>query len=314
MKTKHPLVIFSILGILFTFFYILHTDAPLPTTRPLREPLSSPYPEFIAASGITEANTRNIEIGTNISGLISEVMVSSDGVVKKGDPLFKIDDWEVAEKIKVKNSEYLVKEGLKDEAEIALSEANRLLSNSVELESKKVVSKDEMLSKRYNVKLAEAKLGTIKNEMQLALTEIDSLKTELDKHIVRSPVDGTVLQVNVKAGEYSQTGVGAKVNMVVGNINPMYIRVDIDEYDAWRFNKDGEAIAVLKDNSEFKVPLTFVRKEPLVIPKVSLGGNINEKIDTRVFQVVYSFDPANVPVYIGQQMDVFVKTVGKSDK
>jgi HlyD family secretion protein len=43
------------------------------------------------------------------------------------------------------------------------------------------------------------------------------------------------------------------------------------------------------------------------VPKVSLTGQSTERTDTRVLQAIYSFDPAALPVYVGQQMDVFIE-------
>jgi HlyD family secretion protein len=40
---------------------------------------------------------------------------------------------------------------------------------------------------------------------------------------------------------------------------------------------------------------------------VSLTGQTTERVDTRVLQTIYSFDQAALPVYVGQQMDVFIQ-------
>jgi HlyD family secretion protein len=45
-----------------------------------------------------------------------------------------------------------------------------------------------------------------------------------------------------------------------------------------------------------------------VIPKKSLTGDSTERVDTRVLQVLYTFDPGDKPIYLGQQMDVFIET------
>jgi hypothetical protein len=47
--------------------------------------------------------------------------------------------------------------------------------------------------------------------------------------------------------------------------------------------------------------------EPFVVPKKSLTGDSTERVDTRVLQGLYSFDPKSLPVYVGQQMDVFIE-------
>ena len=50
-----------------------------------------------------------------------------------------------------------------------------------------------------------------------------------------------------------------------------------------------------------------MRFEPYVVPKRSLTGESTERVDTRVLQVIYAFDRGTMPVYVGQQMDVYVE-------
>jgi HlyD family secretion protein len=84
--------------------------------------------------------------------------------------------------------------------------------------------------------------------------------------------------------------------------------VDFDENDIARLSPASKATAVFRSQPDRPVPLTFVRIEPLVVPKRSLTGASTERIDTRVLQAIYSFEPARAPqVYVGQQADVFVE-------
>jgi hypothetical protein len=45
-----------------------------------------------------------------------------------------------------------------------------------------------------------------------------------------------------------------------------------------------------------------------VVPKKSLTGDSTERVDTRVLQALYSFDPSRLKAYVGQQVDVFIET------
>jgi hypothetical protein len=87
----------------------------------------------------------------------------------------------------------------------------------------------------------------------------------------------------------------------------LHVRVDIDENDAWRLVPGAPARAFVRGNSRLSTELSFVRVEPYVVPKRSLTGDSTERVDTRVLQAVYSFDPKSLPVYVGQQMDVFIE-------
>jgi hypothetical protein len=56
-----------------------------------------------------------------------------------------------------------------------------------------------------------------------------------------------------------------------------------------------------------KTDLEFVRFEPYVIPKKSLTGDNAERVDTRVLQILYAFNPSALPVFVGQLMDIYIE-------
>src|SRR5262249_32198016 len=130
--------------------------------------------------------------------------------------------------------------------------------------------------------------------------------TDIDRALVRAPVDGVVLQVNVRPGEY----VGAPPSqalIVLGDIrDTVHVRVDIDEHDIPRFKKEAPARASLRVKPDVGYPLKFVRVEPYVVPKKSLTGENTERVDTRVLQVIYALEVKDRPIYVGQQLDVFL--------
>ena len=123
--------------------------------------------------------------------------------------------------------------------------------------------------------------------------------------MIRALVDGEVLQVNVRPGEF----VGAPPSqalVVLGNVTQLHVRVDIDEYDIPRFIADAPARATLKGQPDESFPLRFVRIEPYVVPKKSLTGDNTERVDTRVLQVIYAIDTGGRRLFVGQQLDVFI--------
>ena len=64
--------------------------------------------------------------------------------------------------------------------------------------------------------------------------------------------------------------------------------------------------AFMKGNTKDPIALKFVRIEPFVVPKKSLTGDSTERVDTRVLQVIFEFAPPAAPLYVGQQVDVYI--------
>jgi multidrug resistance efflux pump len=98
-------------------------------------------------------------------------------------------------------------------------------------------------------------------------TQVEKDKTTWDLLQVRAPVDGTILQVNIRPGEYVAASPGQALVMV-GSLKPLHIRVNIDEEDIPRLRLGDPAHAKLRGDAQRKeIPMTFVRLEPMSCPR-----------------------------------------------
>ena len=157
--------------------------------------------------------------------------------------------------------------------------------------------------------IARAKQASAKASAAFARAQADAARVDLARLSVTAPGDARVLRVNLRAGEYApvQPFGGTSSLMVLGDTRVLHVRADIDENDAWRVQSGARAQAFARGNRDLGVELKFVRIEPLIIPKKSLTGDSTERVDTRVLQAVFAFEPKNMPLYVGQQMDVYIE-------
>ena len=126
---------------------------------------------------------------------------------------------------------------------------------------------------------------------------------------------GRVLQVRLRPGEYASGGSGSPAWLSSGTVTPLHVRVDVDEHEAWRVEPDAPAVGQVRGNADLSTPMEFVRFEPYVIPKQSLTGASNERVDTRVMQAIYRIKRDDLRLFVGQQMDVFIEAAAAaSDK
>ena len=163
-----------------------------------------------------------------------------------------------------------------------------------------VLSEEQFRDRRFQVQIDEAALAA-------ARAEVERIRVEIDRRTVRAPVAGRVLQINVRPGEFAESGVLATPLMVVGDDARLRVRVDVDENDAGRVDASAPAVAVVRGRPELRADLRFESIEPYVAPKKSLTGDTTERVDSRVLQVIYSFERAKLPVYVGQHLDVFIQ-------
>jgi hypothetical protein len=83
---------------------------------------------------------------------------------------------------------------------------------------------------------------------------------------------------------------------------PTLMKVDIP-----RFQLGRPAVVSPRGAAAMQIPATFVRVEPLVIPKKSLTGASTDRVDTRVLQVIYAISDHLSGLYPGQQVDLFIE-------
>jgi HlyD family secretion protein len=188
------------------------------------------------------------------------------------------------------------------EAQASLQDAVSQYDLVKNITDTRAISIDDVKKRQNAMLLAQARVSSAKAAVNGAEAEVKAVKTNLERLIVRSPMEGEILQVNIRPGEYAQAGGTAAPLVRMGNLDTLHVRVDIDENDSWRFKPDTKAIAFVRGNRDLKVDLAFVR----VVP--SLTGSSTERVDTRVLQILYRFERSKLPVFVGQQIDVYIDT------
>ena len=275
-------------------------------------PPAAPYSSYIAGAGLIEAAGRNIEISTPVSGIVDKVFVRVGDRVVAGTPLFRIEGRDKSAEIKTREASILLYEAKIHEVEATLADYRVQLRTAEALSDKRALSAEEFSKRRANVTIYESKLAQAKADLAVAEADLEQSRTDLERRVVRSPIDGEVLQLNVLPGAYAAASVNDTPLAMVGNVERLAVRIDIDENDAWRFQPGRPARASMRGNSDLTIDLTFEYVEPYVRPKKSLTGASTERVDTRVLQVVYSFSNGSVPAYVGQQIDVFISASAAS--
>lgn len=288
------LPLLALVGVVIATVAVIIDNRTPPPTHPVIPPPTAPFASYVAGTGIIEASSGNIAVGTPVPGIVTAVYVKWGDYVRIGDPLFKIDDRD----LQAQRLPALAKE---KESEARLEQARTQLKVAENIADKRAVSVEELNNRRSAVAIDAAALATAKAQIQ-------QIGLDSERRTIRALVPGKILQINVRPGEFAPSGALLAPLMVLGNDTRLYLRVDIDEYDAWRVRPDAPAVAFVRGNPDLHTPLRFERIDPYVVPKTSLTGSSTERVDTRVLPVVYSFDPAALPgTYVGQQMDVFIK-------
>jgi len=319
------------------------------SSEPPAPPPETTSAQTVAAVGLVEPGTENIALSCAVSGLVTSLYVKAGDRVRPGQKLFAVDgrDLEaelVARRAALESAKAQVakleaeprpEELPPAEAKVAEAEAER---DDAEVQVKliesvadmRAVKKEDVLRRRLAFQAAQARLvqaekdlallkaGTWAPDLAIARAQVAQAEAvvrqdevALDRLTTRAPMDGVILQNKVRLGQFAQCGQLADPLMIFGGGHELHVRADVDEEDAWRVKSGAPANARVRGSSEKKYALEFVRFEPYVIAKQSLTGAATERVDTRVLQVIYRFRDRSVPVFDGQQMDVFVNAAAR---
>jgi multidrug efflux pump subunit AcrA (membrane-fusion protein) len=285
---------------------VLRSQPRREASTPPVQPPASAFAHNVAAVGLVETSTENIAIGSHLPGVVEKVFVTVGDSVKAGAPLFKIDDRNLlAQLVQAEAAEHAA-EARVSVASAALDDLRLQLKFAEDVTDPRAISAEEVTRRRSAVQTAKAQLSEAEAEVGTARAQIAMVKTELQRSIVTSPVAGEVLQVKIRAGEFAVAGAISTPMILLGRAKPLYLRVDVDEHEAWRVHPEASATAAVRGNADLTTPLKFVRFEPFVLPKKSLTGDSTERVDTRVLQVIYRVERDDLRLFVGQQMDVFI--------
>ena len=191
-------------------------------------------------------------------------------------------------------------------AEAHLDDLRRQLSFAEHVKDKRAISSEELSRRRSAVMTAEAELSEARAQVVASDAQIRAIAVEIERSTVRSPIDAEVLQVKLRVGEFAAAGPVSSPLILLGRSKPLHVRVDVDEHEGWRVHAGATAIGRVRGNADLKTPLSFVRFEPFVVPKKSLTGDSTERVDTRVLQVIYKVERDDLPLFVGEQLDVFI--------
>jgi RND family efflux transporter MFP subunit len=278
------------------------------TEPPVMPPRTS-FERTIAAIGLVEPSSEAIAMGSHRHGVVEKVLVKLGEEVKAGQALIKLDTRDLEAELEVGRAMVVEAEAKLAVAKAEETQARRNWEFAEKLKDSRAISEEERTQRETSLAMVKAQVGSAEAACLSAKARLRMTDTEIERSVVKAPIDGTVLQVKVRAGEFvSAAAAGSAPWMTLGETKELHVRADVDEHEAWRVNAGAEARAHVRGNPELKVELEFVRFEPLVVPKKSLTGDATERVDTRVLQVIYRVVGAMPErLFIGQQMDVFVE-------
>lgn len=261
----------------------------------------------VAGAGVVEPASEIIDIGSALSGLVTDVRVRPGDRVAKGDVLFTVDARAAQASLAQANAAIGEARAAIAEASAAQATARQQLALYRSLTDPAAVSRAEVIRAEGEEAAATSRLNLARARLQSAQASAAAARTEIERLVIRAPIAGEILAVNIRAGEFvaTQGGGNSQPFIQMGQTTPLHVRVDIDENEVGRVALGQNAVISPRGAAELHVEAKFVRAEPLVVPKRSLTNSAAERVDVRVLQLIYELPPSEA-FRVGQQIDAFI--------
>lgn len=261
----------------------------------------------VAGAGVVEPSSEIIDIGSALSGLVTEVRVRPGDRVARGDVLFMVDARAARAQLAEANAGIAEAQASIAEAVAAQKTAREQLALYRNLADPAAVSRSEVIAAEGEEAAATSRLRIARARLTSSSAAAAASRTEIERLVVRAPISGEILAVNIRAGEFVATQGGGNSDPFIqmGETQPLYVRVDIDENEIGRVALGQPAVISPRGAAELHVKANFVRAEPQVVPKRSLTNSAAERVDVRVLQLIYALPPSEA-FRVGQQIDAFI--------
>ena len=217
----------------------------------------------VTATGNLEP-TNQVEVGSELSGTIRNVTVEENSRVTVGQVLARLDTTKL-------EAQYL-----ESKAELASARAKVLQTQATTREAKNNLARlkhvrqlsNNKVPSQYDLDTAEAALtranadeAAAKAEVSKAQAALEVTETDLGKSVIRSPMNGVVLDRSVEPGQTVAASLEAPVLFTLAeDLAQMELKVDVDEADVGLVREGQEATFVVDAYPDrvFKAQITRV--------------------------------------------------------
>lgn len=255
-----------ILLILLAFRLFGKAETPGYATAPVRR---GDLTVTVSATGKL-APTNQVTVGSQLSGLVTRVVVDVNDRVKAGQALALIDPEQIDDQIRAGQAQLAAQVAGVNQARATVAEAQAQLARLQEvyrLSNGRVPSKTELQTGQANAQRAVAALRVAEANVAAARATLAQSQTQRQRAIIVSPVNGVVLARQVDPGQTVAASFNTPTLFVIAeDLSKMKLEVAIDEADVGSV-KEGQP-------ATFTVDAFPGRTFPAAITRVDLGSNL----------------------------------------
>ncbi len=346
-RSKLSLALILVVMGFATLFFTLNGRPEAPQVgRAAAAPSSvSPRAGLIPAPGRVEPVSEEIEVGADVEGRLSAVLVEEGEKVVKGQVIARIENSRQAAQVASAEANLQRREAElrrlvngargqeRREALAATQEAEAILANArVEMDRRRalfekgVLSREEADRATREWEVAQSRFKAVSERhalieddareedvqkaeagVALARAELAEARAVLAKTVIRAPITGTVLRRFLQTGEtYSMSSRSlTPVIVTLGDLSSLRVRADVDETDVADLRVGQRAYVVADAYGDRKFWGKVVRVGQSLGRKNVRTDEPTERVDTKILETLIELDPG-ADLPVGLRVDAFI--------
>ncbi len=185
----------------------------------------------ISATGTLSAIS-TVTVGSQISGQVTDVLVDYNSEVKKGEVLARIDPSTYEAQIEQGNAQIANAQASLKQAQATLANAELDYVRKTGLGAQKLVAQSDVDLARAARDQARAQVNAAQASIRQQTASTKTTRVNLDRTVIRSPVDGVVLTRSIEPGQTVAASLQApELFTIAEDLSKMKIELAVDEAD-----------------------------------------------------------------------------------
>jgi RND family efflux transporter MFP subunit len=182
----------------------------------------------VLATGTLEP-ARIVEVGAQVSGTISELPADFNSVVKAGQTIARLDPSIYQSQLEAARGQLAQAQAEALRMQTALEDARTKLARAEELAAQDLITRAELDAARITMQQAAADLRGRQAAIQSAQAGIKQAEVDLDRTVIRSPINGIVVNRNVDIGQTIAATLQSPVLFTIADLRSMYLLTEVNE-------------------------------------------------------------------------------------
>ena len=226
--------------------------------------------DAVGATGTLEAVT-TVQVGSQVSGIIQELNVDFNSIVREGDVIMRLDPALFETQTEQARANLLRAKADVERLRVTADDAATQLNRSADLSSRELIAATELEAAQVALRSAQAQIKSAEAQVVQAQATLSQNELTLEHTVIRSPIDGIITSRLVDVGQTVAASLQApELFVIAADLTKMRVIANIDESDVGRIRPDQRVTFTVDafPGDDFEGTVSQFRLEPVVLQNV----------------------------------------------